>query len=221
MSKSIAALCFCLATTTVSVYAANAQTPQWAWVEGSSTPNQPGVYGTVNTSAPENIPGARSNAGTWSDTSGNLWLYGGNGFDSAAQVGPLGDLWELDPLTSQWTWINGSSTLTCATQCGVAAVYGTLGTPANGNTPGNRVSPATWIDTSGNLWRFGGTSFTTADGSGDFSDLWKFNPLTHQWTWVNGSNTPGHPGSYGVLGTPAASNVPGSRHATITWTFPA
>ena len=37
-----------------------------------------------------------------------------------------------------------------------AGVYGALGTPARGNTPGGRKYAMGWTDNNGNLWLFGG-----------------------------------------------------------------
>jgi N-acetylneuraminic acid mutarotase len=214
----------CLALTLgLSNLAAEAQTRQWAWMGGSNTQNQPGVYGTLGTPAPGNIPGARSNASTWTDSSGNLWLFGGKGYDKAGQYGLLNDIWELNPLTRQWTWMSGSSTLACVTisgakQCGQTGVYGTLGTPAAGNTPGGRASAASWTDAAGNLWLFGGSGFSSVIVPADFNDLWEFSPSSGEWTWMGGSNTPSQHGVYGTLGTPAVGNIPGSRESTATWT---
>src|ERR1700733_287906 len=92
---------------------ANAQNRQWAWMGGSNSQNQPGVYGTLGTPAAGNIPGSRSNAITWTDSNGNFWLFGGQGYDGASQYGTLNDIWQFNPLTREWTWMSGSSTLNC------------------------------------------------------------------------------------------------------------
>ena len=57
--------------------------------------NQPGIYGTEGTAAPGNIPGVRANAVSWTDGSGNFWLFGGTGWDSAGNLGNLNDLWKF------------------------------------------------------------------------------------------------------------------------------
>jgi hypothetical protein len=116
------------------------------------------------------------------------------------------------PGSGEWTWMSGSNTF------GGVGVYGTLGTPAAGNTPGARDSASTWTDSSGHLWLFGGEG---SAGGGRFNDLWEFNPSlgAHgEWAWMGGSNTTGSVGVYGTLGTPAAGNVPGSRYGAMTWT---
>jgi hypothetical protein len=70
---------------------------EWTWVGGSNLYAQPGVYGTETVPAPANIPGARSLPVTWVDASGNVWLFGGIGYDSTGAFGTLNDLWEYQP----------------------------------------------------------------------------------------------------------------------------
>jgi len=123
----------------------------------------------------------------WTDSGGNLWLFGGTGFDSTGNEGNLNDLWEFSPTSKQWTWIDGSSTApsSCSpyTSCGLPGVYGTLGTPSSTNVPGGRVGAVSWTDNTGNLWLFGGeVNYTYANGAhGDMNDLWEFSPTTKEW----------------------------------------
>ena len=60
------------------------ETNQWTWVSGSNTRNQVGVYGTKGVPDAANVPGARSDSISWTDSTGNLWLFGGDGYDSTA-----------------------------------------------------------------------------------------------------------------------------------------
>jgi hypothetical protein len=78
------------------------------------------------------------------------------GFDSAGSFDSegLNDLWRFDPATGAWTWIAGSET------AGHGGVYGTPGTPSTTNVPGGRQEAASWTDSSGNLWLFGGMGMT-------------------------------------------------------------
>ncbi len=205
---------------------ANAQTTapnEWTWMGGSSTVGsngaQPGVYGTLGTAAAGNIPGSRWGASGWTDSSGNFWLFGGQGVDADGNWGYLNDLWEFNPSTSEWTWVGGSSTFSgvrnCYLGCGYAGVYSTLGTPAPGNIPGGRTVAANWIDRSGNFWLFGGDGYdSTGFEPNDLNDLWMYNPTTNEWTWMGGNSTfplGGILGVYGTLGTPAAGNYPSGR----------
>ncbi|HTW78720.1 MAG TPA: kelch repeat-containing protein [Terracidiphilus sp.] len=219
-----------IAITSVSViqcvYAQSDAANQWTWMGGSSSipwpaRGQSGVYGTLGTPAAGNIPGSRSSAATWTDTSGNLWLFGGDGYDASGNSGDLNDLWEFNPSTNQWAWMGGSSTMGSA--WGQFGVYGTLGTPAAENIPGARDSAATWTDSKGHFWLYGGRG-NSADYGPDLwlNDLWEFDPSTREWTWMGGDSSTGGldslPGVYGTLGTPATGNNPGSRESAVSWT---
>ena len=208
--------CLCLA--------ADAQTGEWTWMGGSSAlgsnGGQAGVYGTLGTPAAGNAPGGRYSAASWTDNSGNLWLFGGWGYDVNGNTGYLNDLWKFNPATSEWAWISGSSTV--GGHGGQPGVYGTLGTPAAGNTPGGRDSAASWTDSSGNFWLFGGWDYDANSIAGELNDFWEFNPSNNLWAWMGGSSTvgphDGQSGVYGTLGVPAAGNTPGGLYAPSNWT---
>ena len=53
--------------------------------------------------------------------------------------------------------------------------------------------------------------------TGRLNDLWKFNLVTLQWTWVTGNTTVNVNGVYGDKGGTSSSNYPGSRsgHAMV------
>jgi len=69
----------------------------WTWIGGSDTVNQSGIYGTQGTAATGNLPGARFIPRGWIDSSDNLWLFGGGGYDSAGVSDRLNDLWRYQP----------------------------------------------------------------------------------------------------------------------------
>src|SRR5437868_10742917 len=173
----------------------------WTWVSGANTVNQAGVYGTQGTAAPSNVPGARVGAISWTDSGGNLWLFGGRAFDSFGTFGHINDLWKFDG--SNWTWVSGANTIN------QPGVYGTVGAASPSNIPGARQLSATWIDKNGNLWLFGGDAFDSTGTNNSLNDLWKFDGTN--WTWVSGANTVNQAGVYGAKGTTATSNVPGAR----------
>jgi N-acetylneuraminic acid mutarotase len=213
----------------------NTSTNQWAWISGSETLTcvfelggfcgVPGVYnGTPGTYTAGNVPVGRFGANGWTDSSGNLWLFGGmtmveNGVDTY-----LNDLWEYNPSTKEWIWMGGSSATPCATgvACsGPSGVYGSPKTPSTGNIPGAREFAASWTDSSGNFWLFGGEGMV-ANGGNILNDLWEYSPVTGEWAWMGGSDTlytqGGAPGVYGTMGTPSTGNFPGSREYAMTWT---
>lgn len=175
----------------------------WAWMGGGSTPQDVlPHYGTKGVADPLNIPGARNYAATWTDNAGNLWLFGGNGYDSSGSSGFLNDLWKFNG--SAWTWVSGSNTAAAAT-----GVYGTKGVAAAANTPGGRQIAAYARDGAGNLWLFGG------EANAAWNDLWKFNGT--QWTWISGANVSGQEGVWGTKGVAAPTNIVNNRSGASLW----
>ncbi len=189
----------------------NFQNGMWTWMGDSKTANAIGVYGTMGTPAPNNVPGGRDGSVSWIDGSGNLWLLGGNGYDSTGAYGDLNDLWELNFQKGMWTWMGDSKT------ANAIGVYGTLGTPAPNNVPGGRDGSVSWMDSSGNLWLFGGAGYDSNGSKGYLNDLWEASFVNSTWTWMSGSNTKNAIGIYGTLGTPAPNNVPGGRYGSVSW----
>jgi hypothetical protein len=177
----------------------------WTWMNGSNTGFQSGVYGTMGVPDAANVPGSRWGSISWTDDSGNFWLFGGDGLDSGDSGGYLNDLWRYEPDTNMWTWMSGSDT---KNQDGV---NGTMGVPDAANMPGGgHFGSVSWIDASGNLWLFGG----------DFgqNDLWRYEPDSGLWTWMSGSDTFCQNGVYGTMGVPDAANVPEGRSNSVSWT---
>jgi hypothetical protein len=185
----------------------NISTNEWTWMKGSNAANQPGTYGTMGVPAPANTPGARTELGTtWSDNN-NLWIFGGYGYNNVG-IGNLSDMWKYDVLTNQWTWMNGSMTLN------VVPSHGTLGVPSPTNTPGGRYAYTKWKDQSSNFWFFAGTGT-----GGNYNDMWKFDKVTLQWTWMSGPNLTNQPAIYGTRCVAATTNRPINKfEARTSWT---
>ena len=213
----------------------NPSTKLWAWMGGSGTLScsticgNSGVYGTLGTPAAGDLPGSRGSAMSWTDPNGNLWLFGGVGYDAKGVEGMLNDLWKFNPSTNQWAWMGGTSTLSLVngSDSAPAGIYGALGVPAQGNYPGARWSGTSWADQSGHLWLFGGFGKDASGNLGDLDDLWEFDPSTNQWAWMGGSSTMiyengageySQPGVYGTLGIPSSENIPGGRDSALSWT---
>lgn len=196
-------------------------TGDWTWMSGSDTQVQTfGSYGTLGVAAAANAPGSRDSGVGWTDQQGNLWLFGGLGYDAAGNVGSLNDLWKFDVSTGLWTWMGGGSIVpnNDVDSC-LPGVYGTFQSGSTSNVPGGRIAAMSWTGADGNFWLFGGGGCNAKDDQALLNDLWKYSPSTGQWTWMSGSNTGGGVrGTYGTLGTAAAANVPGSRWAATTWT---
>ncbi len=177
-------------------------TSEWAWMGGSSTFNcadvpqkycpEPGVYGTLGQPSAGNIPGSRYQASSWKDNGGNLWLFGGDGFDSNSDWNYLNDLWEFSPATNAWVWMSGSSNTSVGS---VQGVYGTMGVHSAANVPGIRNSAASWTDNNGNLWLWGGTGIDSAGVYGYENDLWRYQPISAVTFGLSGTAATVTPGA--------------------------
>ena len=170
----------------------------------------------------------------WTDASGNLWLFGGEGEDkSSTPNGILNDLWMYNIAGGTWTFVAGSST---ANQTGTYGNQPLIGPPSvtdaagtvgltggtTGTVPGSRWGAAAWTDSDGTLWLFGGWGLdsTGTHGNGALNDLWAFDTTTKTWTWVKGSNTGNQNGVYGSLTQPYSPYVnwtPGGRNGATYW----
>ena len=98
-----------------------------------------------------------------------------------------------------------------------AGKYGQMGVPDAANFPGGRNYSASWTDLNGNLWLFGGQGYDRDGVNGNLNDMWRYNPSTKQWTWMNGSDQRNQPGSYGPKGAALPSNIPGARNNSVSW----
>ena len=77
-------------------------TLQWTFVDGSAGGGN--IGGTYSGGSPR--PGSRWGAVTWTDQSGNFWLFGGYGYDGSANVGILNDLWKFNGTSWTFVWWN-------------------------------------------------------------------------------------------------------------------
>jgi len=197
----------------------------WTFVGGSTTGNTNGSY-----TAPLS-PGGRWAAATATDASGNFWLFGGQGVDSAGTIGLLNDLWTYNPGTKVWTWM-GPTTTNVANQNGSYPANTGLTSGTGTTVPGGREAAVLWVDTSNNVWLFGGFGLDSIGTNGPpgpsgpggaiLNDLWEFNFASKQWNWVSGSKVANQTGTYGPQevanqASYPAGFVPGSRWGAAGW----
>lgn len=186
----------------------------WTWMGGDTVVAALGVYGTLGVPSTYNVPGARcSVTATWADNSGNLYLFGGQGYGSGSAFGYLNDLWMYNINDNTWTWLSGDNIIS------QPGVYGTLGVPAPSNKPGGRMCFASWMDNDGNLWLFGGYGHDANGDIGVLNDVWKYSITNNEWTWMSGSNIRNPLPQYGPFcGASTGYNPTGRLLTQARWT---
>lgn len=181
------------------------QSGEWVWLTGDTIPNNVGSYGVQGKTNRTNNPPSLYEACEWTDTSGKFWLYGGlNGQNICS------DLWRYDPILNEWTWMKG---LHFANFYGS---YGIKGVPSpNNNPPSSSYGMNSWVDLNGNFWMFGGSNMPNYV----YSDMWKYDITTNEWTWMNGPGSPNTLGFYGAKGVSSPNNYPAPRtESSASWT---
>jgi beta-lactam-binding protein with PASTA domain len=204
---------------------------QWTWVDGPQTPNGLGSYGTQGVAAASNIPGARVAANNWTDLSGEFWLLGGTGYDSAnATPNVQNDVWKYDSVAKEWTWISGAN----ADGGGDPGIYQVQGLLAAGNSPGARGEAMSWAEASG-FWLYGGYGATLLPpGATSYSivgrgtnELWHFGTaifyngtgsMTGTFTDQNGCK---YPAPVTITNANVTMSTENAGAVTITYTVPA
>jgi N-acetylneuraminic acid mutarotase len=185
-------------------------TKTWAMINGSNLHDDPGNA---------TMPSARRWSMQWKAPNGLIWLFGGQGVASNGS-GHLNDMWSYNPSTNAWTRFGGSNLMNAT------MVTGMRGVGSNRIWPASRFAATTWTSSDGKLYMFGGDGRTVSWGnSGYLSDIWNFDPVTGQWTWLsgltqyyNGVESPWASlvGGYGPQGT-FGSYTPSSRSNAMAW----
>jgi len=176
--------------------------------------------GNIITNSYPAAPGARWGSVTWTDGSGNMYLFGGQGNAAAPHNGLLNDLWQFTPdhydisgpnyigsdtFLGTWTNLSGYAT------ANVAGVYS--GTAF----PGGRWGAAYCTDASGTLWMFGGQGYDSNGSVALLNDLWKFSGGVWTFLGPTGSVIGQNNGVYGTLGSAGAGSYPGGRQTAVLW----
>ncbi|GAA4325516.1 Kelch repeat-containing protein [Flaviaesturariibacter amylovorans] len=209
-TRAVALLVSLIASVPAAYSQAGLQTT-WTWVKGPKEPYDGGNPGTMGVAAPGNVPMSRYSGSTFKDNSGNLWLFGGFNYLPAPMYFYFNDLWQFNPATGNWTWMKGSSAPNAA------GSYGSIGVAAPANSPGARSDAASWVDSDGNFWLFGGTGLDASGQEGFLNDLWQFQVSTGNWVWMGGSHFRDAAGNYGQQGVASGSNMPSARTNMMFW----
>ncbi len=172
-----------------------------------------GNYGIKGVESDSTIPPKMYSGTTWTDHDGNLWLFGGKDyFDKHYNA-----LWKYNITTNRWVWLSGDSVKNRI------GSYSSLGIEDPGNKPGARINAGGWVDSSGNIWLFGGSGpgeVTPGGGISSywgFNDTWKFNPQTNLWTWMKGSSSSIE--NIFTTGTEHPANLPSGTYEDIKLSY--
>ena len=136
-----------------------------------------GKYGEMGVPSSGNQPGCREGSATWIDEQGDLWLFGGLGFDNysttgtaLSMIGLLSDLWMFNSSSKVWAWIGGLS------RSEGVPFYSEKGKLDSHNLPGPREGAVSFCH--GNqLWLFGGAGHDVKEFDGILNDLWLYEKL--------------------------------------------
>ena len=238
----------------------NPATNLWALERENKNGRESGIYGTKGVADAANMPGGRYDAASLTDLAGNVWLFGGHGFNNWGRYwDDLNDFWKRDT-ANRWTWVSGLNTTTPPARSNAiiwtdannqlwlfggtkvaftfyndlwnfnkitnqwnpvsansAGYYGTKGLPAAANKPPARGNAISWSNDAGKLWLFGGNGNNFINPPNELNDLWSFDPVTNQWTWISGDSTWGQSGVYGNIRVSNSANKPGARHGAVSW----
>lgn len=187
-----------------SIYAADLwkfDGERWMWVAGPqiNDENAPGEYGIKGVPSASSYPPGRSGSAFWTDSNDNFWIYGGDSLFSGSCC--YLDLWRFNG--ENWTWIYSADS--------AFANHGQKEVVLPSNHPGMRFLPASWIDSEGRFWMFGGYT----DYGLSINDLWMWNG--EFWIWMDGNDYSNDIGEYGEIGVPSSNNIPPSGADSSFW----
>ncbi len=186
---------------------AYSQAGEWTWMKGDSTYDSFGNFGAMGVTSPTNKPPGLYAAGFWTDTAGNLWVYGGAAPDTSFygfNGNTMANLWKFNPVLMMWTWMKGPDTSNSpAVFAAAPGVYNV------NNSPGSLgYGMCTWTDKKNHLWMYGGRGGLLSSSN----NLWQYDPVSNQWAFMNGGqNFPYIFPVYGTKGITSPSNSPGVR----------
>ncbi len=170
------------------------QDQEWTWMKGDQNIDGIAEYGTLRVEAPENeIPSRDESSCTWA-INNEFWIFGG-----VTNAGLFNDMWKYNWYTNNWTWMKGGE------QLNREPFHGLINVADEQNDPGGRFAYCSWLNCDGNLLFFGG------ENSKAYNDLWSFDRITNNWTWVDGNNYPNNYNYYGEYCEDSEAYNPAAR----------
>lgn len=170
-------------------------TGDWIWMWGGNghhiptiVPDNPGDVGE-----PGSVDGGFNSLFLLANKDNDILMMGGWYRDGS--ISTPNYTWKYDVSENHWIWLGGSEN----------TVYPDA--PGEPGEVGERSSSATWIDSDGNLWLYGGSASDSVLNSYKArTDLWMFDIETERWLWIDGEKDSSpeltYPENYGEPGHP-------------------
>ncbi len=150
----------------------------------------------------EDNPSPRTGMASWLDDDGNMYIFGGQGYDQDGRFGLFDDFWKFDTKSGEWSRIGGQPGTQFSKK--KSSVY-----------PAPRQNTVAWKDKEGGLWLYGGAGL---GGIVFFEDLWRYDVKQNAWEWVSGSEEANKAGKWSKKFDEKKSNPLGSRSGSAAWT---
>mgnify|MGYP006271802069 CR=1 FL=1 len=214
---------------------------RWHWHGGKRHYANQGAPGPLDRFSEQGWPSPRYAALHWKDAQGRFWLYGGAGYPNPYNFAHYADLWCYDPALGQWSRRSGGRS--GANPCPQYARrnqahpgnhpggrslknYGTNRQQhSQHGLPSNR---HVWVDDQGRVWMYGAKGMVNynvlpyeplCEGasylrfSESMADLWRLDPETGLWTWLEGGPDLSRRARY----QPSGRSHPGASLPLFTW----
>ncbi|KAI3657742.1 hypothetical protein MP638_004346 [Amoeboaphelidium occidentale] len=175
------------------------------WLSGDSTAYSSPMFATrLNVAHRSNTPGGREYGSSFfRRDDGSFYVFGG--IVSTSQA--TNTVFKLSFSDGLWSWVSGKLT------SNAPGVFGELGVPGNGAEPPNLFSFAYGYDINARqMYVFGGGSYVSGVGGfKKYSQMWRYDVMSGNWTWMNGIKEDSQKGFYGNKTIPSPLNYPGAR----------
>ncbi|CAN5753457.1 hypothetical protein BH10BAC3_BH10BAC3_12010 [soil metagenome] len=193
---------------------------EWMIIKGDSKPGKKSVYGVKDEPSAEAMPGGRVRCSGWVDTTGNLWLFGGqeieyiNPDQRGQKVIYKNDSWMFNVKLNQWAWMGGDTSETSnIPEKKFSALKNSTKEIASDLLPSGRCNSTLWTGNHGEIYIFGGYRGDTV-----LNDFWRYTPATKTYVLLSNVSTVLPGGVYGIKGQLSSNNKPGARQESGNWT---
>ncbi len=174
-------------------------TNMWTWI-ANMPPTNTVSFGTQGVEAASNNPGNLQGAATWCDTSGNLLLFGGQGYNAEYYVDVncngnmqqliTNNIWKFNTNTQMWTWLKGDSLKNCWAMVATDGFnYGTLGLESPNNHMARRKEVTVWQGEDGMVYVSEGRANYSLVNYTSLLGIYRYNPQTNNWTHMSEGNS--------------------------------